>query len=122
MAEELDKIENWMKKYPKRELGFMTLLLVTNVNDIYAEKVVTFKHFPNLFHIAAEKVEGRSKISFGHVKKDRAEINLTYFGDLLIGRMIHITDIEGVVQLQVGNKVTKHTKVAQFSILYIDIY
>ena len=95
MAEEPDKIETWRKEYPKKELGFMTLLSVTNVNDSYAEKILTFKRFPNLFHVAAEKVEGRGKISFGHVKKDRAEINLTYFGDLLIGRMVHITDVTG---------------------------
>ena len=94
-SEEPDKIENWMKRYEDREPGFSTILSVTNVNDCYAEKIVTFKRFPNLFHIADEKIAGRGKVRFGHVNRDRSQISLTYYGDLLVGRMIHITDIKG---------------------------
>jgi hypothetical protein len=107
MAENPDKIENWMRKYPRSEPGYMTLLSVTNVNEVYAEKIVTFKRFPNLNDIAAEKCEGRGKISFGHVSKDRTEVNLTYYGDLLVGRQVHITDIEGAQ--------TKHPKLMKMT-------
>jgi hypothetical protein len=115
MTEEPDKIKNWMRKYPKREPGFMTILLVTNVNEGYAEKVVTFKHFPNLYLIAAEKIEGRGKISSGHVQKDRSEISLTYYGDLLVGRMIHITDIEGAqTKVPILMRMTAESEIADW--------
>jgi hypothetical protein len=95
MTEKPDKVESWMKHFPAEPSGYMTLLSVTNVNDEYAKKVVTLKRFPSLNLIATDKIEGGSKMSLGHVKKDRSKINLIYVGDLVVGRMIRITGIDG---------------------------
>ena len=68
LAKEPDKIENWIRKFPKEETGVNTILSLTNMNDEYAEKCVSFKWSPNLYLLATiEKIEGRSRVSFGHV-------------------------------------------------------
>jgi hypothetical protein len=42
--------------------------------------------------LAIEKCEGRNRVSFEHVKKQRTEIGFTYFGNVLIGKMVRVTD------------------------------
>jgi hypothetical protein len=95
MAEEPDRIETWMRQFPSEPVGFMSILTVTDVNGKYAEKIVTLKRFPSLYEIAEEKIAGRDKMSFGHVIKDRCEVSVTYFGNVVVGRQVRITDISG---------------------------
>jgi hypothetical protein len=48
---------------------------------------------PDLNLLAIEKVEGRGRVSFEHVVKPRTEISLTYFGNVLVAKLVSITDV-----------------------------
>jgi hypothetical protein len=95
MAEEPDRIETWMRQFLAKLVGFMSLLSVTDVNGEYTEKVVTLKRFPSFYEIANENIAGRDKMSFGHVQKDRCEVTVTYFGNVVVGRQVCITGMNG---------------------------
>jgi hypothetical protein len=62
------------------------------MDDVYVEKAISHKWFPDLKLLAIEKCKGRNRVSFEHVKQTRMEIGFTYFGNVLIGKMVCITD------------------------------
>jgi hypothetical protein len=70
----------------------MTMTLAS-VNGKYSKKAVSYKCEPDLKLLAIEKCKGQGRVSFKHVPKPRYKITLTFFGQVLIGKMIQITDI-----------------------------
>jgi hypothetical protein len=54
------------------------------VNGEYSKKRVSFKWEPDLNLLAIEKIKGRGRVSFEHVKRPRFEIGLTFFGHVLM--------------------------------------
>jgi hypothetical protein len=93
LSETPDKIESWMKRFPRIEPNVTRLLSMAHVNDEYVEKSVVWKWPPALELVAIEKVEGRGQVSFEHVVKERTEIGLTFFGNLMIAKMVSVTDV-----------------------------
>jgi hypothetical protein len=98
LAEAPDKIENWIKKFARIEPNVTRVLSLANVNDEYVEKSVVWKWPPVLELLAIEMVEGRGRVSFEHVIKARTEIGLTFFGNVMIAKMVSITDVAGAKQ------------------------
>jgi hypothetical protein len=88
-----DKIECWIKQIGRDEPGVTQVLSLTSINGEYMEKSVAFKWEPDLKLLAIEKVEGRGRVSFEHIKRPCFEICLTYFGNVLIGKLINVTDV-----------------------------
>jgi hypothetical protein len=95
LSEATDKIENWMKRFPRIEPNVTRVLSLANVNNEYVEKLVVWKWPPALELVAIEKVEGRGQVRFEHVVKERTEIGLTFFGNLMIAKMVSVTDVAG---------------------------
>jgi hypothetical protein len=93
LSESPDKVESWMKKFARVEPNVTRVLSIANVNDEYVEKSVVWKWPPVLELLAIEKVEGRGSVTFEHVVKPRTEIGLTYFGNVMIAKMVSITDV-----------------------------
>jgi hypothetical protein len=93
LAESPDKIENWIKKFARIEPNVTRVLSLANVNNKYVKKSVVCKWPPALELLAIEKVEGRGRVSFEHVVKPRTEIGLTHFGNVMIAKMVSITNI-----------------------------
>ena len=88
------KIECWMKRFTTDTRGVTRVLLVSSVDSLYTEKCMSNKWQPNLQDLANEKTAGRGEIRFMHVPFHRYEIGLTYFGDVLTGKAIRVTDID----------------------------
>jgi hypothetical protein len=64
------------------------LTMTSHLNGEYVEKAITYKQFPKVSLIAMEKIEGRGEISLKMVVKDSLYIGLTYFGSILIGKLV----------------------------------
>jgi hypothetical protein len=58
------------------EPGVTEVLSAASMDDVYAEKVISYKWSPDLKLLA---IEGRNRVSFEHVKQARTEIGFTYF-------------------------------------------
>ncbi len=55
--------------------------------------VVSYTWAPNRKLLAIETPEGKGRVSFKHVSKNQFEIVITYyFGHLLIGKMVWVTN------------------------------
>jgi hypothetical protein len=93
LAESPDKIENWTKKCPRIEPNVTQVLSLASVNNEYVDKSLVWKWPWDLNLLAIEKVEGRGRVSFEHVVKPRTEISLTYFGNVLIAKLVSITNV-----------------------------
>jgi hypothetical protein len=68
-AESPDKIESWMKKYPRIKPNETRVLSLASINDEYIEKSLVWKWPWDMNLLAIEKVEGRGRVSFEHVVK-----------------------------------------------------
>jgi hypothetical protein len=88
-----DRIEHWVKRQPTIDTNMTLLLSVTSVNGEYVEKTVTFKWAPDMRLLIREKIGGRGRVSFKHVRKHRFEIKLAFYGEVLVAKMIHVTDV-----------------------------
>jgi hypothetical protein len=87
------KIENWIKQFPCNDPGVTKVLSAASMNDVYAEKVISYNWSPDLKLLMIEKCDGRnSRVSFEHVKQTRTEIGFTYFSNVLIGKMVCVMD------------------------------
>jgi len=93
LAEEPHRIENWIKILQKDEPGVTPILSLTSVNSVYAEKCISFKWPADLNIIAIEKCEGRGIVRLGHVVRDRYEIGLTFYGNVLFGKLVRVTNV-----------------------------
>jgi hypothetical protein len=71
------------------------VLSLSSINGEYNKKNVSFKWAPDLNLLAIEKIEGRGRASFEHVKRPCFEIGLTFFGNVLVGKLIQVTDVAG---------------------------
>jgi hypothetical protein len=89
-----DLVETWTKQIQTNDPGVTHQLSLTSVNHVYAAKSVAFQSFPDLTVLATEKIEGRDRVSFKHVCKNRLEMCLTFYGSVLIGKLVHITDVD----------------------------
>ena len=93
LAELPDKIENWLQRFPGKVTNVTEVLSVAAVNDEYLEKSVAYKWSPNLKLVATEKISGKGRVSFGHVKREKTEIGLTYYGGILVGKIVRVIDV-----------------------------
>jgi hypothetical protein len=67
---------------------------MTVVNSKYVEKAVGWKWDPCMKALAEEKIAGRDKVSFKHVMRDQTETNLVYFGNVLISKIVRVTNVK----------------------------
>jgi hypothetical protein len=94
MSESPTKIENWTKlMVDENESGSCKILSLSSVDNFYAEKALVFKWKPDLKLIATEKCEGRNRVSFRHVPGERTEIALSYYGNVMISKMVRVTNV-----------------------------
>jgi hypothetical protein len=109
LSEEPDRIECWVKKLnPRVEPGITRVMSLSSVNGEYLEKAITSKWTPVMTLLAVEKAEGRGWVSFEHVPRERTEIGLAYFGNVLISKMVRVVD---VVAAQKNNPIIMHSTV-----------
>jgi hypothetical protein len=74
LSESPHKIENWMKRFKIEEPGETKVLSVASMNDVFAEKAISYRWSPDLKLLVIKKCEGRNRVSFEHVKKPRTNL------------------------------------------------
>jgi hypothetical protein len=94
LEESPDRIECWTKITNKRSDKTFQVFTFTAVNSKYVEKAVGWKWDPRMNALAEEKIAGRNEVSFKHVTGDRTETNLVYYGNVLISRMVRVTNVQ----------------------------
>jgi hypothetical protein len=70
--------------------------LLSSINGEYEMKSLAFKWVPDLKLLVIEKIKGRGRMSFEHVNRPPFKIGLTYFVNVLVGKMIQVTNIAQV--------------------------
>jgi hypothetical protein len=93
LAKHPDRIETWEKRHPKIDIDITLILSSTCVNGEYVEKLVTYKWAPDMRLLVREKIGCRDRVSFKYVRRDRFKINLAFYGQALIAKMIHVMDV-----------------------------